>query len=37
MAKILGDLVEAGGSLNAEVMDDDERFTITLKGLSDVE
>jgi len=37
VAKVLGDLVESGGSVNAEVMDDDERFTNSLKSLSDVE
>jgi len=36
MTKVLGDLVDAGGSVNTEVIDDDERFTAALRGLSDI-
>ena len=36
MSRVLSDLVDSGGSVNVEVFEDDERFTATLKGISDI-
>lgn len=36
MARVLGDLVEANGAVNADVLDDDERFLSALQVLSDI-
>jgi 5-methylcytosine-specific restriction endonuclease McrBC GTP-binding regulatory subunit McrB len=37
MARILGDLVEANGLINVDVLEDEERFLSTLKDLSYIE
>jgi 5-methylcytosine-specific restriction protein B len=36
MIRVLGDLVDDGGLVNEDVIDDDERLTQTLKTLSDI-
>jgi 5-methylcytosine-specific restriction protein B len=36
MARVLGDLVEANGAINADVLEDDERFFSALQVLSDI-